>query len=145
MKNVRLVLALFIILSAVQVNAQSKKYKIEGKKCTRVEITDPGELYSSYELLDEDIALLKIEKVKPFLLESIQNNHTEDKWPSELGNLDSRIQNPDKIKSLVAYKVCKLDGKYLLVVPAKHNAELGSGWAPSRDIFMVIGETGVKE
>jgi len=145
MKNVRLVLAIFFILSSTLVNAQSKKYKIEGKKCTRVQITDPGELYSSYELLDEDIALLKIENIKPFLLESIKNYHTEDKWPSEMGNLDSRIQNPDKIKSLVAYKVCKLEGKYLLVIPAKHNSELEVGWAPSRDIFMVIGETGVTE
>ena len=89
MKKGRLVLAILFILSSTLVNAQSKKYKIEGKKCTRVEITDPGELYSSYELLDEDLAILKIENVKPFLLESIQNNHTEDKWPSELGNLDS--------------------------------------------------------
>lgn len=145
MKKGRLVLAILFILSSTLVNAQSKKYKIEGKKCTRVEITDPGELYSSYELLDEDLAILKIENVKPFLLESIQNNHTEDKWPSELGNLESRVDNPDKMKSLVAYKVCKLDGKYLLVIPAKHNSELGSGWAPSRDIFMVIGESGIKE
>ena len=145
MKNVRLVLAVFFILSATLVNAQSKKYKIEGKKCTRVEITDPGELYSSYELLEEDIALMNVEEIKPFLLESIKNNHTEDKWPSEMGNLDSRVKNPDKMKSLVAYKVCKLEGKYLLVIPAKYNSELGSGWAPSRDIFMVIGESGVKE
>ncbi len=145
MKKVRLILATFLILITTLLNAQAKKYKIEGKKCVRVEITDPGELYSNYTLLDEDIALMKIEGIKPFLLETITNFHTEDKWPSAMGDLDSRVKNPDKMKSLVAYKVCKFEGKYLLVIPAKFNKDLGDGWTPSRDIFMVIGESGVKE
>lgn len=145
MKNVRLILAVFLILSSSLLNAQAKKYKIEGKKCARVEITDPGELYSNYTLLDEDIEKMKIDNIKPYLLDNITNNHTEDRWPAEMKDLTSRVNNPEKIKSFVAYNVCKLEGKYILVIPAKHNSSMGEGWAPSKDIFIVIGESGVKE
>ncbi len=145
MKNVPLVLTLVFILSVSLVNAQSKKYKLDGIKYHRIEITDPGEVYSTYILQESDIELLKIEKVKPYLLDQITNNHTEEQWPKELGNLDSRVANPDKIKSYTVYMVCKFDKKYLLVIPAKYNADMGEGWAPTKDIFIVVGENGIKE
>ena len=43
-------LAMLLIIGSTSLNAQSKKYKIEGTKCQRVEIIDAGELYSTYEL-----------------------------------------------------------------------------------------------
>lgn len=145
MKNVRFGLMILLILSVSLAQAQKKKYKLDGNKFPLVEISDPGEVYSTYVLQDSEIELLKIEKIKPYLLDIIINNHTEAQWPQEMGNLDSRVSNPDKIKSYTAYKVCKFDKKYLLVIPAKYNKDMGAGWAPSKDMFIVVGESGLKE
>ncbi|MFI5171916.1 MAG: hypothetical protein ACHQFW_05970 [Chitinophagales bacterium] len=145
MRNVRIIIAVLFVFSALAVSAQPKKYKVDGKKCVRVEITDPGEFYSTYNIEEAEIEMLKAQKVKPILLDHIINNHTEDKWPAQLGNLDSRVANPEKIKSYAVYKVAKMDDKFVLVVPASHNSDKGEGWAPTRDIFFVVGSTGVKE
>ena len=50
MKNIQMALAMLLIIGSTSLNAQSKKYKIEGTKCQRVEIIDAGELCSTYEL-----------------------------------------------------------------------------------------------
>ncbi len=127
-----------------QADAQAKKYKIDGRKCPRVEITDPGEFYSTYDFEDGEVELMKIDNIKPVLLEKIEANHTETSWPSALAKLDNRTSNPDKVKSYVVYSVAKINDKYILVVPAKYNSDKEEGWAPSHDIFFVVGQSGIQ-
>lgn len=139
-----LLLAVFFLFTQAA-QAQPKKFKIDGRKCMLVEITDPGEFYSTYNFEDADIELMKIDKMQPVLIQKIQDNHTEKSWPNLLSALDQRTANPDKIKSYVVYKVIQFNDKCVLVAPAKYNAGLGDGWAPAHDIFFVVGVSGIKQ
>lgn len=133
----------FGILQA-QAPAKYKKGKV---KCTRAWITDPGELYSTYEFSEEELSLLKSgnKKITNALVDDIVENHLEEAWPGNLQNLDNRIDNPDILMAYVVYKVAKVDDKYILVIPAAYNKDRESGWIPAHDIYFVIGETGVSE
>jgi hypothetical protein len=144
MKNIQLALAVLLIVASTALQAQSKKYKTEGKKCPRVEIIDAGELYSTYELNDGEIEMLKIAGVNEFLLQEIKSLHTEANWPEKLGDLDARIAEPDMIKGYVVYKIADIDDKVVLVVPYKYNKDKASGWAVTKDIYFVMSAKGVK-
>lgn len=144
MKNIQMVLAMLLIIGSTSLNAQSKKYKIEGTKCQRVEIIDAGELYSTYELNEGEIEMMKIAGLSNYLIDEIKGNHTEDSWPEKLGDLDARIADPDKVKSYVVYKVVTLEDKIILVAPLKYNNDKDSGWALSRDVFFVMSSKAIK-
>jgi len=135
---------LFVFFTNTETFAQAKKYKVEGKKCMRTEITDPGEFYSTYDFEQSDLDMLKTAGVKDATIELVKKYHTEDAWPAQLGNFDVRIDNPDKIKTYVVYILADMGDKYLLVAPAKYNKAIGEGWAPAQDIYFVIGKVGVK-
>jgi len=145
MKNMSIVLLTLLLLTTSAANAQAKKYKIEGKKCSRVEIIEPGDLFSTYDLNDGEIEMMKIQGVNAPLLEKIINTHTEDSWPASLGSLDQRIANPDKIKDYAVYKLATIEDKVILVAPAKFNQNKESGWALTKDIFIVMYKSGIKE
>lgn len=138
------VLLIILLLINADLDAQSAKYKIGKVKCTKVEITDPGEFYSTYEFEQADLDQLKSAGITDGDIEKIKNANTESAWPAQLGNFDTRIQNADKLKSYVVYKVAAIGDKYLLVVPAKYNSKMGDGWAPQNDIYFVVGKAGVK-
>ena len=144
MKILRLGIVTLLFFTTLLADAQSKKYKVDGKKCVRMELMDAGEFYSTFTIDAAEIETLKAQKVKPILMDHIINNHTEDKWPSELANLDTRFNYPEKVNSYVVFKVAKLNDKYILVVPARFNNDNGEGWASTNDIFFVVGEKGVK-
>lgn len=144
MKNIHIALLTLFILTSGAVDAQAKKYKIEGIKCTRVEIIVPGDLFSTYDLNDGEIEMLKIQKVNTVLMEKIVNNHKEDAWPSSFGNLDQRIANPEIVKSYVVYKLADLEDKVVLIVPAKYNKDKDGGWSLSKDIFLIMNKSGIK-
>ncbi len=145
MKNIPIVILAMLLLTTSAVNAQAKKYKIEGKKCPRVEIIEPGDLFSTYDLNDGEIEMMKIEGINAPLLEKIISTHTEDSWPTAFGSLDQRIANPDKIKAYAVYKVATIEDKVILVVPAKFNKDKDAGWALTKDVFIVINKSGIKE
>lgn len=144
MKNIQLALAVLFIIGSTSLNAQSKKYKLEGKKCTRVEIIDPGELYSTYELNEGELEMMKVAGLTNYLIDEIKRNHMEDAWPEKLGDLDSRIAEPDKIKTYVVYKVIEFEDKVIVVAPVKYNKDKDTGWALTKDVFFVMSLKGIK-
>lgn len=137
-------LCLLLLLTQNDLHAQSAKYKIGKVKCVKVEITDPGEFYSTYEFLQTDLDQLRSLKFTEAEIENIKHAYNESAWPSELGNFEVRIQNAEKIKTYTVYKIAEIGDKYLLVAPAKYNSGMGTGWAPQNDIYFVIGKAGVK-
>jgi hypothetical protein len=145
MKNTTVIILTLLLLTGSAANAQSKKYKTEGTKCQRVEIIETGAIFSTYDLNDGEIEMLTISGVKPALLDKIKATHKEDTWPAAFGNLEQRIANPDKIKSYVVYKVATIEDKVILVAPFKFNKDKESGWALTKDIFIVMYSTGIKE
>lgn len=143
-----LMLMAFLVTSC----GSAKKYKSLGKKCASVKISDPGEIYSTYLINDAEKKFLKEEGFTDDQIKTIQEKGNESAWPASLNNFTSRIANPDKIKALKAYKlatledpVAKTDKKIILVIPAEKNKDAEDGWAPSEDIFLIIGPGGVSE
>lgn len=133
-----------LLLLHVPLQAQSSRYKVGKVKCVKVQITDPGEFYSTYEFEKSDIEFLKESKLSDADIEKIKMANTESTWPAQLGNFDVRIQQADKIKNYTVYKIAEFGDKYLLVAPAKYNRDMGEGWAPQNDIYFVVGKSGVK-
>lgn len=125
--------------------SSAKKYKTMGVKCPSVKITDPGEIFSTYLISEEEIKFLKEEEFSPSDIDTIQKYGTEKNWPDAMNNLTSRFANADKIKLYRTYKLAKLNDKTILVIPASKNAEMISEWKPLHDIYIVIGAGGVKE
>jgi len=140
-----LIITLLITIVLVSSCGTSKKYKTMGNKCSAVKITDPGEVFSTYMISEEEIKLLKEEGFSQGEIDTIQKYGTEKNWPAAMNNLTSRFANPDKIKAYRTYKLTKLNDKFVLVIPAQRNPEQGEGWVPEHDIYIVIGSGGVKE
>lgn len=138
------VLLIILLLINANVHAQSSKYKIGKVKCVKAAISDPGEFYSTYEFEPTDLNQLKSVKMTDADIETIKHANTESTWPAQLGSFEIRMQNAEKIKSYVVYKVAEIGDKYLLVAPAKYNSAMGDGWAPQNDIYFVVGKAGVK-
>ena len=74
MKNIQIALVMLLLFVGSNLHAQSKKYKTEGRKCTRVEIVTPGDLYSNYQMSDGDVEMMQIDGIKDFLIEKIKKN-----------------------------------------------------------------------
>lgn len=146
MKGSRLGLSILFLLlfTGTVLQAQSKKYKIDGRKCARTEITDPGELYSTYDLSDSDIESLRSQKVKSKLIDKIIAAHKETNWPAKLGSLDARMQNPEQMKAYVVYKVATVNDIIILVAPAKYNNTFPEGWSLTQDIFFIVNQNALK-
>lgn len=138
--------ALLLILFLPQALQAQKKYKTHGMKCRRMEIVDPGELYSTYEITAEDEeTLTQNEGVREDLMQVIIDNCTENaaSWPEGMRTLDSRIDNPDVLKKYVAFEVAEFGDRHVLVIPAKYNKGMPAGFAPDEDFFIVIGNKGI--
>ena len=121
-----------------------KKYKAMGVKCQSVTITDPGELYSTYEFSEEEAAEIKL-KLGDKLYKDIIAKYNESAWPEKLGDFDTRIENEDKTKKYKVFLLHAFDGKNVLVVPAKLNKGMGEGYTSSSDFYIVIGDEGLKK
>lgn len=135
---------LFVFGTAGNLSAQ-KKFKACGKKCKAVRISDPGEIYSTYEFSsEEEDQIMKI--TSEACLSKVLDAHTEDTWPSKMQELDDRIANEDKTKMYKVFLLCEFgDGKNVLVVPAKLNKKMPEGYAPEADFYIVIGDSGIEK
>lgn len=136
-----------LILSFPFLHAQAQKapgkYVVDGHKCKKATIVDPGELYSTYQFDETELEMLSA-AVGNTLAGRVNENHTEDRFPVAMQDLDARTDNPERMKAFRVYKLARLDDKWVLVVPAKYNKHQPSGWAPQQDFFLVMRAEGVK-
>ena len=139
--GIAIVLLMFMASSC----GSAKKYKTMGVKCKSVKITDPGEIFSTYLINEEEMNFLKTGDFSQSEIDTIQKYGTEKNWPDAMNNLTSRFANADKIKLYRVYKLTKMNEKIILVIPASKNSEMISEWKPLHDIYIVIGAGGVKE
>lgn len=140
------VAALLLILLFMMPHSASaqKKYKTFGRKCAAVSITDPGEMYSTYELSSEEQGDILKSGVSEDLMGDILGYDNEGSWPEAMTNLDSRLENAAVIMKYKAFKVATWDSKCVLVIPAKYNANMPQGFAPDHDFYMIINKIGIK-
>lgn len=133
-----LLIVLFAAIGCVGF-AQQVKYN----KFAKVVLTDPGQLYSTYNFNANDSATVRSalsgdEKLTGIVIEYSREN----KWPDGLNTLSDRMSRKETIQSFKVYKVADLGDRYVLMVPMKKNKKTGISF--TSDIFLVVGKSGVK-
>jgi hypothetical protein len=114
------------------------------KKAQKSAITDPGELYSTYDFNETEIATIKAAMSKPEKTEDVIKWANEAGWPQGISDFSERIKEDKQalMKKLVVFKVVEIDDKWLLWIPMNKNKK--SGLTFSHDIYFVISKSGVK-
>ncbi len=105
-----------------------------------VVINDPGEIYSSYGLSENESAKQKIldKGISNELLKDIITYSEESSWPALMQTLDSRLKNREKIMNVKARLVTSFDDICILVIPAKENKHLPVGLRLKKDFYILI-------
>lgn len=112
----------------------------------RVKIVDSGQLYSTYDIEAETAWHGPIKKaVGEKGLQDIIKYAKEENWPVGISNLDNWRENKLKMNNYTVYLlVDNLDGKIILHCPAAENQYMPSDLKPSRDIYFVMGSSGIE-
>ena len=134
---------LFLMIGFLGACTNKTTYKVDGTTYSVVKIKDSGELYSTYEMGAEDEEALKKQGLSGSKIETVKKMANEDNWPSGIATLDAREENRPKIKEYMTYKVAEFDGKSLLIVPSSRNQKMPEKMRPSKDIYFIIGNTGL--
>lgn len=109
----------------------------------RMKITDPGELYSGFDIDGNSDARNAIKNSGAGSYNSILDHAKESGWPSGIQKLDDRLDKAEKMKEYVVYKVAEFGDKVLLKIPASENKHMASNMQASYDFYFVIGQKGV--
>lgn len=118
--------------------------KIKYSSLKKVTISDPGQLYSTYNFDESEMKTIRavfnndVKQVDGFVKYS-----NESSWPEGLSTLDGRSSLQDAIRGFHAYKLAMLDDKYVLLIPKKKNKR--SGVKFTHDIYMIVGKSGITE
>ncbi len=62
-----------------------------------------------------------------------------------MANLDDRVDNHDIMQKFKAFKVAEIEKIFVLLIPSKLNQGLPKNFSQPKDIFLVIGKSGVKK
>lgn len=125
----------FLLLSCVS--------NVFAQKAKPVKIIDPGELYSTYELLQTEKDEI-YKQVNPAEYEQILKYCTEESWPEGINTLDERLAHVDGILSYKIFKVAELDESFILKIPAKQNSKMKGDLKPKHDFYFIISKKGVE-
>lgn len=124
-----------------------------GQKVSKVTITDPGELFSTYNLEGDDEAVKAINSIKGINAsgkEDIYKYSQEENWPAGMATLDGRLSNREEIKKYNAYLLTSFttaSGRKvnILEVPKEKNGHMKGEMALDRTIYIVITDMGIKK
>ncbi len=111
----------------------------------KAKITDSGQLYSTYDIKNETswhAAIKKAVGEKGF--QDVLKYANENNWPEGISNLEQWGKNKYNMTKYNVYLLVDgLDGKVILYCPADENKHMPSDLIPSRDIYFVMGESGI--
>ena len=115
-------------------------------KGTPIRWVDTAQMMSTPNLPDDADALSAIRAVvgEAGLQEVVDYSH-ERNWPGSMSTLQGRNDNRAAISNYVAYAAVDLrDGRYILWIPAAENQSMPANLRPTKNFYMVIGESGVQ-
>ena len=108
-------------------------------------ISDPGELYSTYDLTADAAARATIQaQTSAALLQDILIYSNERSWPSGIATLDGRIARREQIQDYRVYAIARFNDKVVLRVPAAENQHMPANMRPARDIYFIFGQGGIQ-
>lgn len=127
-----------VVLAPLAVMAQ--------KPGDRAYITDPTKIFRTYNFTADDDDVFKKTYGKDKDKISVVKIYSQaDKWPRSITMPKGFKDNQDTIKKYVAYMVCELPGKRLVLhVPAADNDEFSVNLRPKTDFYFVIHADGVE-
>lgn len=121
--------------------ASTKNYK----SFPAAKITMPGEIYSTYEMSEDEKARVRIAAQKAGMdPEYVFKRALETGWQEPLSDFNYRIENPDKIQALNVRIFADLDEeRYMLIVPYQENKK--NTMNITEDIFLIYRKVAVKK
>jgi hypothetical protein len=126
---------------------------VTGTKLSKVTITDPGELFSTYELEDDAAGVAALNALPGLSAEEkadIYKYSTEANWPTGMATLESRQKNRELIKKYNAYMLTSFTNSSnrkisILEVPKSKNSSISGEMALDHDIYIIITDMGIKK
>jgi hypothetical protein len=142
----RLALAGLVLLVLAACESLGLGGKDYAYKPWAAEITQPGELRTTFEWAPAmEEALNKAGRAEE--IAHIKGRYREEAWPAALKLEKQRSANPDTIRKYAVETIAQFQFKgeqmVVLRVPADKNKEMPEGWKPEQDIFFVVAEKGV--
>jgi USP8 interacting len=108
----------------------------------RMEITDAGDLYSTYDL-KASVANGELRRMFGEAYPEVIKRSSETGWPAGLMTLGSRGSYQDEIRRFVAYKVIEFGDYVMLQIPAAENQDQPASIRAAYDFYMIFNTNGV--
>lgn len=110
-----------------------------------VSISDPGELFSTYDLSGDAEAMNALKAAglgSPDIGRVLAGCH-ERNWPVDINTLEGRGARRDQIAQYRVRRVCTWQDFSLLVVPTGENTHMPAGMTSGEDFFFIMGNKGL--
>ncbi len=116
------------------------------KDLPTAEITKPDDLYATYALAADSVALKALERaaMSPAEIDAVVFRSIETNWPVGINTFDRRYPHIEKFKKYKAYLAAEWGDKVLLIVPWDKNKGMPTVMRPAMDLYFVYNKAAVK-
>lgn len=135
-KYLSLVISLFIFITSC-----SSAFKFDGKKVPQVIITDLGEMYSTYNLSENEKTEIRNQISSEALLNEMMRYSKETMWPEAVNSLDERLKVRTTMMKYNFYKVASFGNKTIVSVPKEKNKHMPAGFIPDGPMFIIFASS----
>jgi hypothetical protein len=107
-------------------------------------IVDPGEIYSTYDLRNDDQARneVRAQGVTDAGWQEILRLANESQWPAGIQDVTGRSTRRDEIRRYRAFRIANFRDKVILLVPSDQGSAVPADMQ-GRKFYIVIGQGGV--
>jgi hypothetical protein len=117
-------------------------FQLKGQDTKVISITDPGELYSTYNFTTSDQeALVKTLGQEKFTI--IKGASHETQWPSGISNLEARTEKRELIMKYHINVVAALGEKSVIEINPANNKHMPAEMISAHSFYFVIGNSGI--
>jgi len=131
---------LFVVVIFVA-TACSKSFMIDGKKARQVEVTDMGEMYSTYNMSEAERREVSGQLSNKALMDEIVRYTKENTWPDAVNTLDDRLKNRSTMTKYNFYKVATFGNRTIVSIPKEKNQHMPASFVPSGPMYMIFASS----
>lgn len=137
----RSTLLIFAVILFLFTGCSPAGYVFDGKKIPGVTISDIGDLYSTYNLSNQEKQQLGNQLKSQSLLNEIVTYSKESQWPDAVNSLEKRLKVRATMAKYNFYKVASIGNKTIVSVPAERNRHMPQGFVPSAPMYMIFASS----
>lgn len=131
----------FICSLLTIISSCNSAFKFDGKKAPQVLITDLGEMYSTYNLSENEKTEIRNQVSSEALLDEIMRYSKEVMWPEAVNTLDERLKVRTTMMKYNFYKVASFGTKTIVSVPKEKNKHMPAGFIPDGPMFIIFASS----